>query len=110
MEEDPVKEMDRQYNEIEFNSTMTCISLIRFITDHMEALPASVIHALMDTADLHLQLVPLMEFRPWIRKNNKGEQEKFEDNAWKVIQPHEKGRITKLEGQIWLTIYNMFMT
>ena len=72
MEEDPVKEVDRQYNEIEFNSTMTCISLIRFITDHMEALPASVIHALMDTADLHLQLVPLMEFRPWIRKNNKG--------------------------------------
>jgi len=39
-----------------------------------------------------------MEFRPWIRKNNKGEQEKFEDNSWKVIQPHEKGRITKLEG------------
>jgi hypothetical protein len=89
---------------------MTCISLIRFITDHMEALPASIIHALMDTADLPLQLVPLMEFKPWIRENHKGKQEKWEDNKWQEIQPHDKGRVTKIEGQIWLTIYNMFMT
>ena len=64
---------------------MTCISLIRFITDHMEALPASIIHALMDTADMPLQLVPLMEFKPWIRENHKGKQEKWEDNKWQEI-------------------------
>lgn len=103
-------DLDRQYAEIEFNSTMTCISLIRFITDHMESLPASIVHQIMDTADLPLQLVPIMEFRPWIRTNNQGKEEKFEDNRWVEIKPHEKGRITKLEGQIWLTIYNMFMT
>lgn len=108
--EDYLQELDRQYKDIEFNCCMTCISLIRFITDHMEALPASIIHALMDTADLPLQLVPLMEFKPWIRENHKGKQEKWEDNKWQEIQPHDKGRVTKIEGQIWLTIYNMFMT
>lgn len=41
---DPAKDLDRQFNDIEFNSTMTCLSLIRFITDHMESLPASIIH------------------------------------------------------------------
>ena len=48
------QEIERQDKEIEFGCAMTCISLIRFITDHMEALPASIIHALMDTADLPL--------------------------------------------------------
>lgn len=57
-----------------------------------------------------LVLVPLLEMKPWIRTNAKGIDEKFEDNKWIEIKPHEKGRVTKAEGQIWLTIYNMFMT
>jgi hypothetical protein len=27
-----------------------------------------------------------------------------------VIQPHERGKLTKVEAQLWLTIYNLFMT
>ena len=27
-----------------------------------------------------------------------------------MIKPHERGKLTKIEAQIWLTIYNMFMT
>lgn len=58
---------------------MTCLSLIRFITDHMEALPAAIVHQLMEKCDIPLVLVPLLEMRPWLRRNRKGEQEKFED-------------------------------
>lgn len=89
---------------------MTCLSLIRFITDHMESLPASIIHQLMEHNDVPLAIVPILELKPWLRTNAKGVQEKFEDNKWVEIKPHERGRLTKLEGQIWLTIYNMFMT
>jgi hypothetical protein len=76
----------------------------------MEGLPASIIHQLMENNDVPLVLVPLLEMKPWIRTNAKGVDEKFEDNKWMEIKPHEKGRVTKAEGQIWLTIYNMFMT
>ena len=106
----PVQDLDRQFDEIEFNCTMTCLSLIRFITDHMESLPASIIHQLMENNDVPLAIIPILEYKPWLRTNAKGVQEKFEDNKWTEIKPHEKGRLTKLEGQIWLTIYNMFMT
>lgn len=41
---DPVEDIDRQAKDIDFGCTMTCLSLIRFITDHMEGLPASIIH------------------------------------------------------------------
>ena len=27
-----------------------------------------------------------------------------------MIEDHDKGKVTKVEAQIWLTIYNMFMT
>ena len=64
----------------------------------------------METTDIQIVIVPLLEFRNWLRNNSKCVKEKFEDNKWAEIKPHEKGKITKLEGQIWLTIYNMFMT
>ncbi len=89
---------------------MTCLSLIRFITDHMEGLPAAIVHQLMETTDIPLVLVPLLEQKPWLRKSRKGEPEKFEDQKWVRVEAHEQGKLCKLEAQIWLTIYNMFMT
>lgn len=64
----------------------------------------------MENNDIPCVLVPLLEHKPWIRTNSKGEQEKFEDQQWKVIEVHERGRLTKIEAQVWLTVYNMFMT
>lgn len=65
---------------------------------------------MMENNDIPCVLVPLLEAKPWIRTNSKGEEEKFEDQKWVVIQPHERGRLTKIEAQVWLTIYNMFMS
>jgi zinc finger MYND domain-containing protein 10 len=106
----PEKDIDRQYAEIEFTCAMTCLSLIRFITDHMEGLPASIIHQLMENCDIPLSIVPILEYRPWFREDEKGNQEKFEDNKWTLMKQQDQGRISKQEGQIWLTIYNLFMT
>ena len=64
----------------------------------------------MENNDIPCVLVPLLEAKPWIRTNAKGEQEKFEDQTWTVIQSHERGKLTKIEAQVWLTVYNMFMT
>lgn len=64
---------------------MICFSLIRFITDHLETLPLPIIHQMMENNDIPLVMVPLLEMKPWIRKNTKGEEEKFEDQKWTVI-------------------------
>jgi hypothetical protein len=98
MDHSPKEDLENNYREIEFQCTMQCLSIIRFITDHMEGLPAAIIHQLMEITDIPLILVPILEEKPWIRLNKKGEQEKYEDNRWSVIQPHEQGRVTKLEA------------
>ena len=61
---------------------MIALSLIRFITDHMETLPVPIVHQLMENNDIPCVLVPLLEHRPWLRKNAKGEDEKIEDQKW----------------------------
>ena len=65
---------------------------------------------MMENNDIPCALVPLLELKPWIRKNSKGQTEKFEDMRWQVIKDDEKGKIPKIEAQIWLTIYNMFLS
>lgn len=69
----------RQGEEIDFNCTMTALSLIRFITDHLSDLSVPIVHQLMENNDMPCVLVPLLELKPWLRKNVKGNMEKFED-------------------------------
>ena len=106
----PEQEQDNSFEQIEWNCVMACFSIIRFISDHTESLPVPIIHQMMENNDIPCVLVPLLEMKPWIRKNHKGEEEKYEDQKWQVIKEHDKGKVTKVEAQIWLTIYNMFMT
>lgn len=58
---------------------MIAFSLVRFISDHVTDLSVPVVHQLMENNDIPCVLVPLIEIKPWLRKNSKGEMEKFED-------------------------------
>ena len=63
---------------------------------------------MMEANDIPCVLVPLIELKPWLRKNVKGETEKYEDQKWAVVPVSESNKLSKIEAQIWLTIYNMF--
>ena len=58
---------------------MCCLSLIRFISDHMQDLSVPIVHQMMESCDIPCVLVPLLEMKPWIKKNLKGETLKYED-------------------------------
>lgn len=87
---------------------MISFSLIRFISDHINELSVPIVHQMMEANDIPCVLVPLIELKPWLRKNIKGETEKFEDQKWSVVPVAETNKVSKIEAQIWLTIYNMF--
>lgn len=52
----------------------------------------------METNDIPCILVPLLEAKPWIRKNSKGEVEKYEDQKWIKVPESEINRIPKVEA------------
>ena len=59
---------------------MICISITRFISDHMWNLSASIVHSMTVRNDFPCVLVPLLENKPWEKTTEKGEVLIFEDN------------------------------
>ena len=49
----------------------------------------------------------MLEEKPWIRTNSKGEKEVYEDQKWQVQKDSQQ--VCKIEAQIWLTIFSLFM-
>jgi hypothetical protein len=59
--------------------------------------------------DVLCLLVPLIEERPWLRTTSKGDREIFDNQKWNVVPKEDYSRIPKLEAQVWLAVYNLFM-
>ena len=86
-----------------------CLSIIRFITDYVRFLPISVVHHLLEVTDILCVLVPLIEEKPWIRQNSSGDREKYENGKWVIVDKGEYSKVVRLEGNVWIAIYNLFM-
>ena len=86
---------------------MISISLLRFISDHISDLSLSISRQLMDESDVLMVLVSLMENKPWLAKNNKGERIRFENQKWEVIPPGEYHKVPRMEAQVWILVYNL---
>jgi hypothetical protein len=107
---EPIRYLDEQFIEVEFQVCMCVISILRFLTDHRVAMPLAVTTRLLETHDVLLLLVPLMEKAPWVRKKARtGKIQKFEDHQWEDVDDEDTGRLPKLHTQVWLTIYNLVM-
>lgn len=107
---DSVRALDEQFVECEFQVCMCAISIVRFLTDHRVAVPLAVTTRLLETHDVLLLLVPLMEKAPWVRKNRiNGRIQKFEEHEWQDVEADDEGRLPKLHSQLWLAIYNLVM-
>lgn len=89
---------------------MSCISLVRYLSDHAGTMPVSAMTHLIIDNDIVMGLIPLIEKRPWLRTNQQGQREKWEDSRWQAIPKDQMGKLPKIEGQVWITVYNLLMT
>ena len=92
------QELEDQAKEIENACAMTSLSLLRFITDYMQELSVPVVHQMMENNDLPCMLVPILELRPWVRLDAKGNYEKYEDQKWQPWPVKEQQKLTKCEA------------
>lgn len=98
--------LDQQVNDMEFALGIVSLSLLRFITDHLQGMPISVIQSLVEQCDIFCVLVPLVEQKPWIKTTQRGKL-LFENQEWQSYT--DTAKIPKTEAQVWLTIYSLFM-
>lgn len=103
----PKDELKDHFAEIDYRVCTSAVSICRFICEHADALPLSVVSRITDTHDLLILLVPLIENPPWTRRSNTGKWLKVIDHKWTEVKPIDLLKITKLEGQPWLSIYHL---
>jgi len=101
--------LTQQFTETEFHIATSCISIIQSLTQHRSSCNITLTSRMIDTHDILLGLVPLMEKAPWIRKSKGGVLQKFEEHEWKVIEDDEHTKLPRLQGSLWLAIYNLVM-
>jgi hypothetical protein len=93
---------------------ISCLSILRYLTQHLNVIPLSAMVRMLDTHDFILQLVPLLENMPWQRTHvyreggkKKRCQEKFIEQQWVRLDNDDRFQLTQVEGQVWLSIYNL---
>jgi hypothetical protein len=108
MDEKPRDTLKRQMQEIGYSTAVCAVSIVRYFTEHLPHMHVSILARAIETHDLVLSLIPLLEVKPFERFIN-GKVEKFVDQKWQVCPPEDRMKLTKTEGQIWLGIYNLLM-
>jgi hypothetical protein len=108
-EDASVKELKRQFEDMEFQLSIRCLSIVRYLVDHMESVPLSVATRILNKHDFPSLYTTLLEDPPWTRRSDKGYMEKYVEGKWKVIPGEEKFQLTKTEAQVWLAVYQMLL-
>lgn len=104
----------RRGRAIRLRVGVTCVGLARYLAEHCASLPLAGVVRMVETHDLILTLVPLIENPPWVRKarapSAKAEQhpqqwEKLVDLQWKLVAPADLLKLTQPEAQAWLALH-----
>ena len=91
---------------------VTCVSLLRYLSDHARKLPLAAAARLLDVHDVPLLCVPLIENPPWVKREERGEGGgwvKYNAHAWVPCPPSDLLVLTPCEGQPWLTLHALLM-
>ena len=94
--------LQRQFDEAEFSVCICAINILRYLCEHRQFAPLTVRTRLLETHDVLMILVPLLDASPWSRVCS-GKRERFEDARW--IPEIEDGPLPKLQVSILLSIY-----
>ncbi|XP_034169870.2 zinc finger MYND domain-containing protein 10 isoform X3 [Pangasianodon hypophthalmus] len=103
-----VPNLQNQSTMLEFEISLKALSVLRYITDHVESLSLSVLTRMLNTHNLPCVLVQLVEHCPWSRSSG-GNLQKYEGGKWREIPAEDRLKMTKLEGQVWIALLNLLL-
>ncbi|XP_019634170.1 PREDICTED: zinc finger MYND domain-containing protein 10-like [Branchiostoma belcheri] len=102
------EDLKKQQRALDFDVAVKAVTILRYITDHLDSLPLSTTHRLLNTHNIPILLVQLVENCPWTRESD-GRLRKYVDGKWQEVPPEDRMRLTKIEGQVWIALYNVLM-
>ncbi|KAM4722818.1 zinc finger MYND domain-containing protein 10 [Rhinophrynus dorsalis] len=103
-----LEDLKLQSETLEFDIALKCLSVMRYFTDYTDSLPLSVTNRLLNTHNLPCLLVELLQHCPWSR-HQKGQLQKYESGRWLTVPAEDQVKMTKLDGQAWISLYNLLL-
>lgn len=88
-----------QERSISMNCAVACLSIVRFLTDHLSSVPLAVTARLLDTYDILMLLCPLLEIKPWQSDGEDGDIRRFVNGQWQRVPEAEQSKMHKCEAQ-----------
>ncbi|KAJ0171510.1 hypothetical protein K1T71_013060 [Dendrolimus kikuchii] len=109
--ETAVEELERQKRDLQFDISMRCISIVRYIAEHMEVagFGASIATNLYKTNDVPSLLAHLTQQEPWKRRDEKGDWEYFNFGRWSKATPEDLTQLHRSEAQLWLCLRQLIL-
>lgn len=101
-----MEELETQRAALEFEISLKAVSVLRYITDHTGSI--SVISRMLCTHNMPCVLVQLIDCCPW-KRFKQGALEKYIDGRWQKIPAEDILKITKLDGQVWISLFNLLL-
>ncbi|XP_059520639.1 zinc finger MYND domain-containing protein 10 isoform X2 [Myotis daubentonii] len=105
----PMKELQKQAELMEFEIALKALSVLRYVTDCVDSLSLSTLSRMLSTHNLPCLLVELLEHSPWSRREG-GKLQQFEGGRWQTVAPSEQQKMSKLDGQVWIALYNLLLS
>uniref|UniRef100_A0A8C7A3P5 Zinc finger MYND domain-containing protein 10 n=2 Tax=Neovison vison TaxID=452646 RepID=A0A8C7A3P5_NEOVI len=105
----PIQELQKQAELMEFEIALKALSVLRYITDCVDSLSLSTLNRMLSTQNLPCLLVELLEHSPWSRQEG-GKLQHFEGGRWQTVAPSEQQKLSKLDGQVWIALYNLLLS
>ncbi|XP_019486901.1 PREDICTED: zinc finger MYND domain-containing protein 10 isoform X3 [Hipposideros armiger] len=105
----PMQELQKQAELMEFEIALKALSVLRYITDCVDSLSLSTLNRMLSTHNLPCLLVELLEHSPWSRREG-GKLQQFEGGRWQTVAPSEQQKLSKLDGQVWIALYNLLLS
>ncbi|XP_062853032.1 zinc finger MYND domain-containing protein 10 [Trichomycterus rosablanca] len=103
-----VQDLQNHSSMLEFDISLKALSVLRYITDHVESLNLSVVTRMLNTHNLPCVLVQLVDHCPWSIRTG-GKLKKYEEGKWREVPAEDRLKMTKLDGQVWIALLNLLL-
>nr|XP_026499365.1 zinc finger MYND domain-containing protein 10 [Vanessa tameamea] len=109
--ETAVEELERQKRDLQFDISMRCISIVRYLAEHMEVagIGASISTNLYKTYDVPSILCHLIQLQPWRKVNDKGDIQIFNFGRWSKPSAEDLSQLHRSEAQLWLCLRQLLL-
>ena len=102
-------ELQEQNRNLNFQIMTHCVTILRHLVSNLDCLPLGACRMILNTIDLPMQVVEMIEKQPWTRKD-KDKLFKYWDGKWHLIPSEERIKLTTTETQLWLIIIQLLLS